>query len=92
MRRERASWFSVFFSLPWRQLPALLSFLSLGGAATAGAAVGRLLLPLFVLSAGFLAYAHYRVWLRKQGDRVTKIVLVTNSLLAVSLWIWRLPF
>jgi hypothetical protein len=64
----------------------------LGGAAAAGAAVGKFLFPLFVLSAVLLAYAHYRVWLRKQGGRVAKIVLVANSLLVVSLWVWRLPF
>jgi hypothetical protein len=73
-------------------VPALLSFLSLGGAATAGAAVGRLLFPLFVLSALLLAYAHYRVWVYKQGGRTGRTILVANTLLVVLLWFWRLPF
>lgn len=49
-------------------------------------------MPLLALSAVSLTYAHYRTWLRKQGGRTSRIVLVANSLLAVLLWLTKLPF
>jgi hypothetical protein len=73
-------------------LPALLSFLSLGSSAVAaGTAVEKLFMPLLALSAISLGYAHYRVWVRNQGSRISKIVLVANTALAVLLWATKLP-
>ncbi len=84
---------SVFFSVPWCcVLPAALSFVSLASAAAARVALMKLMLPLFLLSVAFLAYAHYRVWVRKHGHRTSKIVVLVNTVLVILLWSWRLPF
>ncbi len=73
-------------------MPALLSFVSVGSAAAARVAVMNLMLPLFVLSVAFLAYANYRAWVRKHGHRTSKIVVLANTVLVILLWAWRLPF
>ena len=84
---------SVFFSAPWCcVLPAVLSFVSLGSAASARVALMKLMLPLLVLSVAFLTYAHLRVWVRKEGRPAAKIVLLVNTVLVALLWAWRLPF
>jgi len=54
--------------------------------------VGTLLVPLFVLAAIVLGYAHYRVWVQGVGSRTSTIVLSVNTVLVFSLWVWRLPF
>ena len=92
MKNERASSIGVLFSIPWCcVLPAVLSFLSLGGAAAARIAVGSVLLPLFALSIGFLGYAHYRAWILRQGRLSAKLILIVNTVLVLLLWAWRLP-
>ena len=55
-------------------------------------AVGTLLLPLFALAVVVLSYAHYRVWIRGIGSRTSTIILSVNTVLVLSLWVWRLPF
>jgi len=55
-------------------------------------AVGTLLLPLFALAVVVLGYAHYRVWIRGIGNRTSTIILSVNTVLVLSLWVWRLPF
>ena len=93
--KERASVLGVLLSLPWcRITPALLSFVSVGSAAAARVAVGILLVPLFAVSVVVLGYAHYRVWVQGigRGHRAGTMVLVVNTVLMFSLWIWRLPF
>ncbi len=93
MNSDRTDSIGVLFSIPWCcVLPAALSFLSLGGAAAARMAVGSLLLPLFGLSIGFLAYGHYRAWILRQGRRSAKVILLVNTVLVAAMWVWRLPF
>ncbi len=67
-------------------MPAVLSTVSVAGAATARLAVGQLLPFLFVLSVGMLGYAHFRAWIRREGHRTARIVLVANSVFVVLLW------
>ncbi len=55
-------------------------------------AVGTLLLPLFALAVVVLGYAHYRVGIRGIGNRTSTIILSVNTVLVLSLWVWRLPF
>ncbi len=55
-------------------------------------AVGTLLLPLFTLAVVVLGYAHYRVWIQGVGSRTSTIILSVNTVLVLSLWVWRLPF
>ncbi|MDA2924866.1 hypothetical protein MYX65_09470 [Acidobacteria bacterium AH-259-L09] len=70
----------------------MLSFISVGSAAAARVVVGELALALFITSVVFLAYAHWRVWVRKQGHRNARVILVVNTFLVALLWFWRLPF
>lgn len=63
---------------------------SLGSAGVARVAVENLFWPLFALSVVFLFVAHYRAWVRNQGGRVTKLLLVMNSFLVVLFWGSRL--
>ena len=79
--------------MPWCcVLPAVLSFVSLGSAAAARVALMKLMLPLFVVSLAFLLYAHFRVWVRREGRPAAKIVLLVNTVLVALLSAWRLPF
>jgi len=55
-------------------------------------AVGTLLLPLFALAVVVLGYAHYRAWIQGIGSRTSTIILSVNTVLVLSLWVWRLPF
>ncbi len=66
--------------------------MSVGSAVAARVAAGELALVLFITSVVFLAYAHWRAWVGKQGHRRTRIVLVVNTFLVALLWFWRLPF
>ncbi len=66
--------------------------MSVGSAVAARVAAGELALVLFITSVVFLAYAHWRVWVGKQGHRNARIVLVVNTFLVALLWFWRLPF
>ena len=66
--------------------------MSLGSAGAARVAVAKLFWPLFALSVAFLAYSHYRVWIREEGPGVGKFLLVVNTALVVFLWTKKLPF
>ncbi|MFQ5818189.1 MAG: hypothetical protein ACE5H2_09595 [Terriglobia bacterium] len=70
-------------------LPALLSTLAVGSAAAARGVVGQLLPWLFLGSVGFLAYAHYWVWVCQHGHRTTRWILIINTLLVAYLWSGR---
>ena len=49
-------------------------------------------MPLFALAVVVLGYAHYQVWVRGIGSRASTIILSVNTVLVLSLWVWRLPF
>lgn len=49
-------------------------------------------MPLFALSIAVLGYAHYRVWIRGFRHRTGTILLIVNTALVTSFWVWRLPF
>ena len=96
MQMRRMGFGPVLLSLPWcRILPAALSTLSLGGAATARWVVGWRMPLLFVISMGLLLYTHYRAWWCHAGSVTTKVILLINTGLVAWLWygkvgtLWR---
>ncbi len=66
--------------------------MSVVSAVAARVVAGELTVVLFITSVVFLAYAHWRAWVGKQGPRRTRIVLVVNTFLVALLWFWRLHF
>jgi uncharacterized protein YqgC (DUF456 family) len=63
--------------------------LALGSAAAARQVVVPLMPGLFLLSLGFLAYAHYLVWIRRTGRRASRWILWLNTVLVAALWFAR---
>lgn len=59
---------------------------ALGSAATARGVVGQLLPWLFLVSLGFLGYAHYLAWSRHHGHRFSMVVLLVSTVLVAYLW------
>lgn len=68
----------------------VLSTFAVGGAAAARGVAGQLMPWLLLGSAGFLAYAHYLVWVRGFGHRTGRWILVLNTVLVVYFWHGRL--
>lgn len=90
MNQRHTGLFPLLLSVPWCCLmPAVLSTVSVGGAAAARLTIGRLIPLLFAFSVGLLGYAHFRAWLQREGNRTARIVLVANSVLVAALWYGR---
>lgn len=63
--------------------------MAVGGAAATRRVVGALLPWFFTGSLVFLLYAHYLVWIKGQGHRAARWILVANTLLVGYLWYGR---
>ena len=75
------------FALPWCCIiPAIFSVLGLAGVAVAREVTGSLVPYLLMVSVLFLGRAHYLLYIKHQGNRVSHIVTWTATLLAVTLW------
>ncbi len=87
LSKRHTGLFPLLLSVPWCcVLPAVLSSVSLGGAAAARLAIGPLIPFLFAFSIFLLGYAHFRAWIRREGNPTARIVLVANSVLVAALW------
>ncbi len=87
MNQRHTGLFPLLLSVPWCcVLPAVLSIISVGGAAAARLAIGRLIPLLFAFSVVLLGYAHFRAWIRREGNRTARTVLVANSVFVAVLW------
>jgi hypothetical protein len=54
-----------------------------------GFTVGELLPWFFLGFVGFLGYVHYPVWVRRQGHRAARGILVAKTVLVGYLWYGR---
>lgn len=90
MSKKHTGLFPLLLSVPWCcVLPAVLSSISVGGAAAARLAIGPLLPFLFAFSILLLGYAHFRAWIRREGHRTARLVLMANTVLVALLWYER---
>jgi len=82
---------AFFFSIPWCCItPAGLSLFGFLGAA--GAARGLLIeafYPLFIISLLLLGRAHYLIYFKKHGSRISKAVVWASTIGALALWAFR---
>ncbi len=75
------------FALPWCCIiPAGFSVLGLAGVAVAREVTEGILPYLMMISVLFLGRAHYLLYIKHQGNRVSRIVTWAASILAVMLW------
>lgn len=82
---------AFFFSIPWCCIaPAGLSLFGLLGAA--GAARGLLMeafYPLFIISLLLLGRAHYLIFFKRRGSRISRAVTWAFTVGALALWAFR---
>lgn len=92
-RREntRFSLLGFFFSLPWCCItPAALSLLGFFGAAGATRLLLKeILFPLFLVSFLLLGRANYLSFYRRHGSRISRVVVLVFTILALALWVFR---
>ncbi len=75
------------FALPWCCIiPTIFSVLGLAGVVVAREVTGGLAPYLLVLSVLFLGRAHYLLYIKHHGNRVSHIVTWAATLLALTLW------
>ena len=75
------------FALPWCCIiPAVFSVLGLAGVVVAREVTEGILPYLLVISVLFLGRAHYLIYIRHQGNRLSHIITWTATFLAVTLW------
>ena len=87
MDARRTSVMGGIFALPWCCIiPAVLSVLGLAGVAVAREVTGALVPYLLAISVLFLGRAHYLLYIRHHGNRVSHIVTWVSTVLALALW------
>ena len=75
------------FALPWCCIiPAIFSVLGLAGVAVAREVTEGILPYLLVISVLFLGRAHYLIYIKHQGNRLSHIITWAATFLAVTLW------
>lgn len=90
MKERPTGMMALLLSVPWCcLLPAVLSTVSVGGATLARLAIGPLIPFLFAFSILLLGYAHFRAWIRREGHRTARLVLLANTVLVALLWYER---
>lgn len=87
MNEKSTSMFSVAFAVPWCcVLPAGLAVFGLAGTAAMKILLMKYMPLMLGLSIVFLGRANYLVHIKKQGNRVSHIVVWMSTLTAVGLW------
>lgn len=85
----RAAVIGGVLALPWCCLvPAGLSFLGLTSAGFVRAAIVPVRPYLLTVAVGLMGWAHYLVWVRRQGTRWSRWVVVGTTLVAAGTWLW----
>lgn len=75
------------FALPWCCIvPAVFSVLGLGGVAVARELTGGLVPYLLAVSLLFLGRAHYLLYIKKHGNRLSHVVTWISTGLGITLW------
>jgi hypothetical protein len=89
--KSELSILAFFLSLPWCCLtPAALSLLGFFGAAGASRLfLKEILFPLFLVSFLLLGRGNYLSFYRKQGSRISRVVVLVFTILALALWVFR---
>jgi hypothetical protein len=79
---------AFFLSLPWCCItPATLSLLGfLGAAGAAKLLFKEITFSLFVISLLFLGRAHYLIYFRNLGSRISRAVVWASTIGALTLW------
>lgn len=83
----------TLFALPWCCIvPGILSLLGLAGVtvATSRALAGQFMPVLLGISLVFLGRAHYLLYIKKQGSRLSHVVTWVATSLAITVWAIRL--
>ena len=87
MDARRNSMIGGLFALPWCCIiPAALSMLGLAGVATSRTVTEGIVPYLLMISVLFLGRAHYLLYIKHRGNRVSHIVTWAATLLAITLW------
>ena len=87
MDTKRTGMIGGVFALPWCCIiPAVFSVLGLAGVAVAREVTGGLVPYLLAVSVLFLGRAHYLIYIKHQGNRVSHIVTWAATFLAITLW------
>ncbi|MFQ5444482.1 MAG: hypothetical protein ACE5EK_07690 [Nitrospinales bacterium] len=87
MNDKSSSMFSMAFAIPWCcVLPAGLAVFGLAGTAAMKISLMKYLPFMLGLSIVFLGRANYLVHIKKQGNRLSHIVVWISTLTAVGLW------
>lgn len=83
---KRTGTIGGIFALPWCCIiPAIFSVLGLAGVAVAREVTEGILPYLLVISVLFLGRAHYLIYIKHQGNRLSHIVTWVATLLAITL-------
>ena len=83
---------SIFSSIPWCcVIPGVLSVLGLGGAFFARSVASKLNPVFFFVSVFFIGRAHYLIYRRGKGNRLSVALTWASTLLVAWLWLPRLP-
>ena len=87
----KSSLMAFFLSLPWCCItPAALSLLGfLGAAGTVRLLLKEALFPLFGICLLLLGRAHYLIYFKKHGSRVSRLVVWASTSGALALWAFR---
>lgn len=81
----------VLASVPWCCIaPAVISLLGVAGSLSARLWISQATPFLLVFSAGALLRANYLAWIRRQGTRWSRAVVVISTLLALTFWLPRI--
>ena len=87
MNEKSTSMFSVAFAVPWCcVLPAGLAVFGLAGTAAMKILLMKYMPLMLGLSIVFLGRANYLVHIKKQGNRVSHIIVWISTLTAAGLW------
>ena len=90
MEANRTSVLGGLFALPWCCIiPAVFSLLGLAGVAAARTVTEGLVYYLLAFSMLFLGRAHYLLYVKRHGNRLSHIVTWAATALAITLWAIR---